>query len=97
MRGRKKGKGELIFRRLSFCQRYPRSLVIPCSVFLSLSLVSKLIADVVNIKSTKMGVNYGLNKVRFPSPVLVDSRLRVSGSISDMEVYGELEEPCIHE
>jgi len=34
-------------------------------------------------------VNYGLNKVRFPSPVLVDSRLRLVGSISNIEDYGD--------
>ena len=36
-----------------------------------------------------MGVNYGLNKVRFPSPVVVDSRLRLVGSISNIEDFGD--------
>ncbi len=55
--------------------------------FMSISLLSKLLGDSIKVKSAKMGVNYGLNKVRFPSPVLVDSRLRLSGSIQKIEAY----------
>lgn len=57
--------------------------------FMSLSLVSKLLGDLIQVKSAKMGVNYGLNKVRFPSPVLVNSQLRILGNIGDIESYGE--------
>ena len=57
--------------------------------FLSLSLFSKMLGDLVTVKSVQMGVNYGLNKVRFPSPVVVDSRLRITGSIAEVERYGE--------
>jgi acyl dehydratase len=57
--------------------------------FLSLALVPKLLADIVHVKSTTMGINYGLNKVRFPSPVLVESRIRLTGSIENMEAYGD--------
>ncbi|WP_019668418.1 MaoC family dehydratase [Eudoraea adriatica] len=57
--------------------------------FMSLSLLAKLLKDVLLIKSVKMGVNYGLNKVRFPSPVLVDSRLRLIGAIQKIENYGD--------
>ena len=57
--------------------------------FMSVSLLAKMLADVVQVKSAKMGVNYGLNKVRFPSPVLVNSRLRLAGSISNIEDYGD--------
>ena len=57
--------------------------------FLSLSLFSKMLGDLVTVKSVQMGVNYGLNKVRFPSPVVVDSRLRITGSIAEVEPYGE--------
>lgn len=56
--------------------------------FMSLSLLAKLLKDVLLIKSVKMGVNYGLNKVRFPSPVLVDSRLRLISTIQKIENYG---------
>lgn len=57
--------------------------------FLSLSLLSKMIGDSIHVNSAQMGVNYGLNKVRFPSPVAVDSKLRFTGSIADLEPYGD--------
>jgi acyl dehydratase len=55
--------------------------------FMSLALLSKLLKDVLFVKSAKMGVNYGLNKVRFPSPVLVNSRLRLICTIQKIENY----------
>ncbi len=57
--------------------------------FMSLALLSKLLKDVLFVKSAKMGVNYGLNKVRFPSPVLVNSRLRLICTIQKIENYGD--------
>ncbi len=44
--------------------------------FLTLSLLPLLTQEAIAVHNTKMGVNYGLNKVRFPAPVPVDSRLR---------------------
>ncbi|MDQ6882128.1 MAG: MaoC family dehydratase [Pseudomonadota bacterium] len=44
--------------------------------FLTLSLIPKLFDSALEIRNTGMGVNYGLNKVRFTSPVPVGSRLR---------------------
>lgn len=44
--------------------------------FLTLSLLPKLMADAISMPDVKMAVNYGLNKVRFPAPVPVGSRLR---------------------
>ena len=44
--------------------------------FLTLSLLPRLMADAIVIKNTVLGVNYGLNRVRFPSPVPCGSRLR---------------------
>ena len=44
--------------------------------FLTLSLLPMLLANALHLTYVKMGVNYGLNKVRFPSPVPVGSRLR---------------------
>jgi acyl dehydratase len=44
--------------------------------FLTLSLIPKLMAAAVEVRDTRMGVNYGLNRVRFTAPVPVDSRLR---------------------
>ncbi len=44
--------------------------------FLTLSLLPHLMAEAIEMKNTVLGVNYGLDKVRFPSPVPVGSRVR---------------------
>jgi acyl dehydratase len=44
--------------------------------FLTLSMLPVFFQSAFSIKETRMGVNYGLNKVRFTSPVPVGSRLR---------------------
>ena len=44
--------------------------------FLTLSLLPKFFETSMEIRNSKMGVNYGLNKVRFTAPVPVGSRLR---------------------
>lgn len=44
--------------------------------FLTLSLIPDLSAKAMRVNDTRMGVNYGLNRVRFPAPVPVNSRVR---------------------
>jgi len=44
--------------------------------FLTLAMLSELATDAFRIADTRMGLNYGLDRVRFPSPVPVGSRLR---------------------
>jgi len=44
--------------------------------FLTLSLLPRLVASALEIADVRMGVNYGLNRVRFPAPVPAGSRLR---------------------
>jgi acyl dehydratase len=44
--------------------------------FLTLSLVPQFFGSTLEVLEARMGVNYGLNKVRFPAPVPVGSRLR---------------------
>lgn len=44
--------------------------------FLTLSLLPGLLQDAVLMEDMRMGVNYGLDKVRFPAPVPVGSRVR---------------------
>jgi acyl dehydratase len=44
--------------------------------FLTLSLLPQFFASALHVTQTRMGVNYGLNKVRFMSPVPVGSELR---------------------
>lgn len=44
--------------------------------YLTLSLLPRLMQSAFKVEGAKMGVNYGLNRVRFPSPVPAGSRLR---------------------
>lgn len=44
--------------------------------FLTLSLLPGLLQDAVFMEDMRMGLNYGLDKVRFPAPVPVGSRVR---------------------
>ncbi len=53
--------------------------------FMSLAMLSKMLEDLFLTDSLKMGLNYGLNKVRFPHPVPVNSRLQMQASIKDIE------------
>jgi acyl dehydratase len=52
--------------------------------FLTLSLLPVLISQVYRIDNTRMGINYGLNRVRFTSPVPVGSKVR--GNIDLIDV-----------
>ena len=53
--------------------------------YLTLSLAPHLLGQVLQVEGVKMGVNYGLNKVRFPAPVPVGSKLRVGASVAEVE------------
>ena len=44
--------------------------------FLTLSLLPEMSASAFEVRDTRMGVNYGLGRVRFPAPVPAGSRLR---------------------
>ncbi|WP_420552974.1 MaoC family dehydratase [Tenacibaculum aiptasiae] len=55
--------------------------------FMSVSMLSELISDLIEIKSVKMGLNYGLNKVRFPNSVPVNSQLRLVSSLKEIEDF----------
>ena len=44
--------------------------------FLTLSLIPRFFENAIEVLDTRMGVNYGLNRVRFTAPVPVGSRLR---------------------
>jgi acyl dehydratase len=57
--------------------------------YLTLSLVVPLMAEVFEVTGMSVGINYGLDKLRFPAPVPVGSRVRVSGEVvSVTEVAG---------
>ncbi len=50
--------------------------------FLSLSLLSHFLEQLLEVGGSQMLVNYGLDRVRFPAPVPVGSRLRGLGSLA---------------
>ncbi|MDP3858726.1 MAG: MaoC family dehydratase [Stagnimonas sp.] len=52
--------------------------------YLTLSLAARFMPQLIDVRM-KMGVNYGLDKVRFPSPVKVGQRIRGSGVIVAVE------------
>jgi acyl dehydratase len=51
--------------------------------FLTLSLIPALSKANYRVENAKMGINYGLNRVRFLAPVAVDSRIRVRSQLLD--------------
>jgi len=53
--------------------------------YLTQSLVYLFLPQIVQVKGISMGVNYGANKVRFPAPVRVGSRVRGSAEVVDVE------------
>jgi acyl dehydratase len=52
--------------------------------YLTLSLSSYFAPQLVTIEGFTMGINYGVDKVRFPSPVLVGSKVRARGEIMEV-------------
>jgi len=52
--------------------------------FLTLSLVTVLTQQIFTIEGVKMVLNYGLNRVRFPSPVKVGSRVRMTTELMEL-------------
>ena len=49
--------------------------------YLTLSLTNKFLPDLITVEDISMGINYGVNKVRFPAPVPVGSRVRVGAEL----------------
>ena len=56
--------------------------------YLTLSLVPMLVWQVYRVDNVSMGVNYGANKVRFPSAVPVDSKVRAGVELLSVEPGG---------
>jgi acyl dehydratase len=54
--------------------------------YLTLSLVNLFLPEIVEVRGISMGVNYGADKLRFPAPVPVGSRVRGSGELIKVEV-----------
>lgn len=53
--------------------------------YLTLSLVNFFLPQIIDVQGIKMGVNVGLDKVRFPSPLVVGSKIRGVGELVSVE------------
>lgn len=53
--------------------------------YLTLSLANQFLPEIMRVDNVSMGVNYGCEKVRFPAPVPVGSRVRGSGQVISAE------------
>ena len=53
--------------------------------YLTLSLMAPVMGELLNVSDAKMGLNYGLDKVRFPAPLPVGSRVRMRAAIASVD------------
>ena len=53
--------------------------------YLTISLAPVLLGEVLRVDGISMGVNYGLNKLRYPAPVPVGSKLRVGAALAGVD------------
>ncbi len=57
--------------------------------FLTLSLIIPMWSEILHFDGVRLAINYGLNKVRFPSPVPVGSRIRAGATLVSVETVGD--------
>jgi acyl dehydratase len=53
--------------------------------YFTLSLAPMLLADIVRVEGTSMGINYGINKLRFPAPMPVGEKVRLGVKVANVE------------
>jgi acyl dehydratase len=53
--------------------------------YLTVSLLPVLTMEIFRIEKLTMGINYGLDRVRFPSPVLTGSSIRAEATLTDVK------------
>lgn len=53
--------------------------------YLTLSLTNMFLPSLITVEQISMGINYGVNKIRFPAPVPVGSRIRVGAEFSSVD------------
>ena len=56
--------------------------------YMTLSLLPALMHTMYSVEGAKLAINYGLNKVRFPAPVPVGSRVRATSTLVNVEDLG---------
>ena len=52
--------------------------------YLTLSLTNMFLPEIISVENISMGINYGVNKVRFPAPVPSGSKVRFSAMLQDV-------------
>lgn len=57
--------------------------------FMTLSLLPVLMHNIYSVEGIKLAINYGLNKVRFPAPVLVGAKVRGTSTLTKVEDLGD--------
>ena len=57
--------------------------------FLTLSLLVAMWSEILHFEGVRLGINYGLNKVRFPSPVPAGSRIRAGATLVSVETVAD--------
>lgn len=57
--------------------------------YLTFSLINHFLPDLFKARDARMGVNYGAERLRFPAPVPVDSRIRATGTLVGADPVGE--------
>lgn len=57
--------------------------------FLTLSLIIPMWSEILHFDGVRLAVNYGLNKVRFPAPVPVGSKIRAGATLVSIDAVGD--------
>ncbi|MDX6739456.1 MaoC family dehydratase [Actinocorallia sp. A-T 12471] len=52
---------------------------------LTLSLIPVLLAEILVVEGASLGINYGMNRVRFPAPLRVGARVRAQAALTEAE------------
>lgn len=52
--------------------------------YLTLALIVPLMAEILEVTGVGTGINYGLDRLRFPAPVLVGSRIRATSTLAEV-------------
>ena len=53
--------------------------------YFTLSIIPVLLRDVMSVEGMRMGINYGLNKLRLPAPVPIGSKIRANVKCASVE------------
>jgi acyl dehydratase len=53
--------------------------------YLTVSLLPVLMSEIFDVQNLTMGINYGLDRVRFPAPVPVGSKIRAAATLTDVK------------